>query len=806
MSLEQHSALIEQLKPLLMETDFDELFERLTASESNSTRFLLKMELKRIAAACTRIIDLRDKSELPCFEVKMGKQTHFLDEPAKVKFDEAVALYQDNYTLGVYEQVLEAHKQRRLKLRNLNQSNDAGITPYVANGVVLGSFFNRSEERMNYAIRISVSQDGRNELSGVTADLSVGGARIRIPAAHQFVADKPIRVKLLGLSDEYYDKDLQQGIDYQIVDSEKNPEHCWFRLKRLSGSEGLAKMLGNLIQGYKFRYKVDINDVLTAAIGLGFERHYLPHLPHLPLYVEQIEDSGFQITHKLLSRDNQAIQQAFQDENEISQLPSMLTPARLNRLLTKTDNPDHSLFFCFTFQTKGCIFFYSASLAELKQQNLLALFLGFGCTKSSWRVFKVAQHKIDHQKSYKSSMLPGDDSRYSSLVESQLQRFSHVLQLIDLTNEDQQASYQQWQQYSNEAANALKPFGQPKCKANSIKLLSLQFTERRNEARFSFKTYVKVSQGKVVAEGFTQDISSKGLQLTVAEAANFDTTAPVMLSFPKLQSLAGKTKLSQLPYRLIRTRRNGVTMHLAAMMGHTPHVGVEFLNKLIIQNRDKLEKLTEANSDKKELSDGLKNLLMRQLGPVPYFIEKTAKSMQLTTIGLSQQRNEVSDIFAASAADTLQYNLEPLLSHNRLKTDFIEPIRQMKPQHGLDYFEVFVQISRQSQGQIKAKCLQPHLIGDSDAQVHFIKQSQHLGRFMALRIYRGATGKPDLNYIRRELAYINVHAQHKAKELERRLWRIVGVGELLEITQEVQLRYPTLYQELVNAPLKTQTA
>lgn len=172
-------------------------------------------------------------------------------------------------------------------------------------------------------------------------------------------------------------------------------------------------------------------------------------------------------------------------------------------------------------------------------------------------------------------MLPGDDSRYSSLVESQLQRFSHVLQLIDLTNEDQQASYQQWQQYSNEAANALKPFGQPKCKANSIKLLSLQFTERRNEARFSFKTYVKVSQGKVVAEGFTQDISSKGLQLTVAEAANFDTTAPVMLSFPSYK-VWRKTKLSQLPYRLIRTRRNGVTMHLAAMMGHTPMSGWSF--------------------------------------------------------------------------------------------------------------------------------------------------------------------------------------------------------------------------------------
>ncbi|WP_394204813.1 PilZ domain-containing protein [Shewanella waksmanii] len=796
MSLEQHSALIEQLKPLLMESDFDELFERLTASESNSTRFLLKMELKRIAAPCTRIIDLRDKSEQPCFEVTMGKQTHFLDEPAKVKFDEAVALYQNNYTLGVYEQVIEAHKQRRIKLRNLNQSSDAGIIPYVASGVVLGSFFNRSEERMNYAIRISVSQEGRQEVNGVTADLSVGGARVRIPASHQFVTDKPVRVKLLGLSDEYYDKDLQQGIDYQIVDSETKQEHCWFRLKRLSGSDGLSKMLSNLIQGYKFRYKVDINDVLTAAIGLGFERHYLPHLPHLPLYVEQHE-SGYQITYKLLSRDNQAIQQVFQDENEVSQLPAMLTSGRLTKLIEQPENPDHSLFFCFTFQTKGCIYFYSASLAELKQHNLLALFLGFGASKSCWRVFKVAQHKIDHQKSYKASMLPGDDSRYSSLIESQLQRFTHVLQLIDMTNDDQQSSYQKWLEHTHDAANALKPFGQQKCITNSVKLLSLQFTERRNEARFSFKTYIKVSQGKVIAEGFTQDISSKGLQLTLTEAAQFDTTAPVMLSFPKLQSLAGKTKLSQLPYRLIRTRRNGVTMHLAAIMGHTPHVGVEFLNKLIIQNRDKLEKLTEANSDKKELSDGLKNLLMRKLNSVPYYIEKTAKSMQLTTLGLSQERNEISDIFAATAKDTLEYNLEPLLSHNRLKTDFVEPIRQMKPQHGLDYFEVFVQISRQSQGQIKAKCLQPRLIGDSEAQIHFIKQSQHLGRFMAIRVYRGATGKPDLNYIKRELAYINVHAQHKAKELERRLWRIVGVGELLDITQEVQLRYPSLIHSMM---------
>ncbi|MGL4834729.1 MAG: PilZ domain-containing protein, partial [Shewanella sp.] len=83
MSLDSHSALIEQLKPLLMEPNFQEIFQELTKDEDNSTRFLLKMELNRLASPCTRIIDLRDKSELPCTEVEHRQRRHFLDAPAK---------------------------------------------------------------------------------------------------------------------------------------------------------------------------------------------------------------------------------------------------------------------------------------------------------------------------------------------------------------------------------------------------------------------------------------------------------------------------------------------------------------------------------------------------------------------------------------------------------------------------------------------------------------------------------------------------------------------------------------------------
>ncbi|WP_252345773.1 PilZ domain-containing protein, partial [Shewanella indica] len=236
MSPDHHSALIEQLKPLMMEPDFSEIFLQLTAEESNSTRFLLKMEIQRLASPCLRIIDLRDKSELPCQEYHFADQRHFLDVPAKEAFDAALALYRNQYTMGVYEQVMEAHHQRRQRLQQTPRNQEGQGNPYLVPGIVLGRYFNRSEERMNYSIKISVSQAGRDEVRGNTADLSVGGARVRLPARHNLDLNRPLRVKLLDLSDEYYYRDLQLGVDYQIVDAQTEQDTCWMRLKRIGGS------------------------------------------------------------------------------------------------------------------------------------------------------------------------------------------------------------------------------------------------------------------------------------------------------------------------------------------------------------------------------------------------------------------------------------------------------------------------------------------------------------------------------------------------------------------------------------------
>ncbi|MGL5360181.1 MAG: PilZ domain-containing protein, partial [Shewanella sp.] len=451
-------------------------------------------------------------------------------------------------------------QQRRQKLQqSLAQTAaptaNSEAAPFIVPGIVLGSYFNRAEERMNYSIRILASQSGRGEMLGVSLDLSMGGARIRLNANHPFDFDKPLNIKLIDLSEEYYYRDLQQGVDYQVVDSHSNGSFIWLRLKRISGSDALTELLGNLIRGYKLRYKLDVNDVQATAAGLGFERHYLPHLPHLPLYFNRQTKS---LSHMLLSRDNQQIVHYFQDEQDVSQLSAMLTEARIAALLASPDNPDHGLFFSFTYNAQGQLYFYSATLAELKAKGMLSLFLGFASSKPSWRIFKLTLDSIDHYKGYRRATLPGDDAKYSPLVEQQLSMFSHIFQLIDLTNEDAKSSYQTWQNTSN--ANALKSFGQARLSSQQIKPIGLQFSERRQESRYVFKTSVTLSQGEIQAAGISLDISPHGIQLILDTPAEFVPNKPVMLSFPKLQTIAGKTELNNLPYRVVRSRKNGQTL------------------------------------------------------------------------------------------------------------------------------------------------------------------------------------------------------------------------------------------------------
>jgi hypothetical protein len=79
----------------------------------------------------------------------------------------------------------------------------------------------------------------------------------------------------------------------------------------------------------------------------------------------------------------------------------------------------------------------------------------------------------------------------------------------------------------------------------------------------------------------------------------------------------------------------------------------------------------------------------------------------------------------------------------------------------------------------------------------FIDVSVHENLFFAFRLTISRTGRPDTKYIANELGYINQYAKHKATKLEDELWSIVGVGDVIDITDEVLTRY-AIKSDIIN--------
>ena len=69
------------------------------------------------------------------------------------------------------------------------------------------------------------------------------------------------------------------------------------------------------------------------------------------------------------------------------------------------------------------------------------------------------------------------------------------------------------------------------------------------------------------------------------------------------------------------------------------------------------------------------------------------------------------------------------------------------------------------------------------------------------KIYLSRTGRPDTDYIAKELGYVSLYAIHKAKVLEEELWSVVGVGDVIDISDEVLLRYSVSAAQ-INAQLQ----
>ncbi|KMT65261.1 PilZ domain-containing protein [Catenovulum maritimum] len=809
-ALQDYASIIEKLKPVSKSEDLDSVLNSIASDIPKPKRFLIKMELKRLSSPCKIRLDLRGHVDGICREYDYQGITHYLDDVGVKKFEKGIKIF-GLYSTGVYEDVLNAENNYRvMQQRQKNPSRPlkastfteeaTSSVQYPAKAVLFGNRGVRVEERMIYAIAVDIELGISTIVRAVTTDLSVSGCRLKINDKYPLEKKQLIYLQYTGLEKDFA-LGLKDKIQYEVVGIEKKQGFIYARCKRTYDvtTDSFDDFLDNFINGNKRRYKLNLDNTVDAVITKGYEQFYLPRINSLPIFINENEQGEYNAAMMLSNDNNKHIIRHWLNESNVNCLGQLLTDKRIKDLKQKPGRIKEGLLYCFTHIAKGRIFFYSATIDELNQSpELKTLYLGFGANKPNWMVYKIQLIDIDPNLSFLPLTLPDNASEEakkwnkppSARVMKHISQLRYVALLSDFSDEEGQNAYKNTE-IDLSQVNKLQVFGHSKSEEIPlVEDIAIKYVNLRSETRFIYKTQVVISSDLFDKTGITRDFSSSGMQIEFPESLNLEKSKIIKIALPELQKISSKFKLKNLEYEVVglNKAKTVVNLRLYEQRG-TNHIGKQFFDELIDKNISRL-KTTNLGHVIPGLAEALRNIYAQRVLNTGFFVHKQGIRHDLKTIGYSHIPNPVVDLLSTESSET-EHSLYILLRQNYLNSFIINMLRRLQRHSKPLYQDLYVRCKlSESNEKDRFESILAHEIRNEAARKIFIQKSiQPKMMFFSLRVYLSRTGRPDTEFIAKELAYVSQYAIHKAKSLEEELWSVTGVGDIIDNTEETMTRF-----------------
>lgn len=778
--------IINQLVPLYRDPNFDTIFQKLTANESANTRFLIKMELNRRYSPCVRVIDFRD-TDPSCQKYVILGVTHYLGKEDLKAFADELKLYHGEYTMGVYENIIAQHKLRKAnKIEKEDQiSLETQISRYEVDTVNFASYFYRSEERMHYSSPAVLLLENGETVSVKTSDLSCGGLKLTLEKEIEYENRQPCWVTFTGLQKLIADPNnkLDQA-PYLILNQQKKNEKTSLILVKADKDQVFAQLIDDFIQQNKLKYSVSVDNLLLTVETKGYEQFYMPRTTALPLFFDKAASPKLIFTLK--SENNQGILEYWRDERNDDKLPSLFNQKRMQIMMDEINRTGsyETFIYCFRHMVRSHIFFFSATMEELEQTNTKELFFMVGSKRPSWRVYKFSFEKSDIDDQNVSQYIEDTVQQVDrERVTKELLKIGYTGQLIEVKSDEQGLSDYRAITLEQFNANELQIFAH-NLAVEPCRTEMLHYIKMRKEPRYIHKTAValKLANGVSVV-GWTKDISTMGLQLELAESVPCNKDDIVHLTLPKLQSLTKDLKLKDLPYRVVHTNQSQTIIHLTIEGDPDTHVGRKFFDLLIENNHDTLATSKELQN-LSTLSKSLRYLFTQHIFTCPLYMCKS-KPNRLGAIGRIGQPRTVYNLFSELISDdSSKFNVYPMLHDKLLRRVLLDPLREMQRFYSPRETVVFISRCYDHNNNICYDTMIDEDFSSYDEKRNFCSKALERNHLYVLKLFITRTGKPDIDYIAKELNYISKYAIHKAKRFEDTIWSIIGICDIVDITAE----------------------
>lgn len=806
----KYQTLIDDFRGRVLSTDFENNFLSAAARIPKTERFLLKMELKRLANPCTRLIDLRGHVDGECRAYEHEERVHYLDDVAIKVFEDLVADY-GSYCFGVYEAVMNTENNFRViyqKEKHQLASPDINATPtkvfektqYPAQLLSFGPYYDRCEERMNFAISIHIYLSDNTFIEATSSDVSINGCKFRFNQIEQIKLRQLIKIRFVGFEGDfqfgendlftYEVRNIQIIDNIQLIGTQRVYEGNEQR-------DGFRQFLKGYIQGNKRRYKINLDNTIAALQSRNVEQFTLPKITELPIFIEDVS-GAISPRYALTCFNNQNTFQYWQDEERRSTLHNLITEERLMRLKKAARLGKNLLVYSFIHTSHGKAYFYTADTDQLADNPAFAKqFLSFASARKSFAITQLSYLPLDLERAESPLTLANTIAKkdqYLNMpitddVKSTLSQLNDIVVAVNITNKDNAAFYQQ---LTTEKINTsqLRKYGHKRLSDTpAVDDVGINYNNQRQEPRFKYNTPVVASTDGVSWSGRSHDFSTSGLKIELHKPSVLSKGNIIDVSFPELQKITSSFDLKGLPYEVMRINKAKTVVNLRVYVEKHQHIGRSFFKALIDKNRAKLTP-DEYAMLSPGLAKALRNIYSGSLKTVSLLIQTSGSRYKIEVIATNDENSKLLSCCKQLSDRKQHFNLYPLL--NNLQATSLMNSTLKKMQAGdeaiTDVLYVSINLDNEMVDQAVITKLDSELSSDTLKKM-FIKNALKRGEFFCLQVVLSRAEEPDMAYLNPELSYISSYAIHRGKQLEQEIWSVAGIVEVFDITDEAMSRY-----------------
>lgn len=817
--LAQFKTIILSLIAYATHPKLDTLIEKLTPDIIGSTRFLIKMEIKRLAKPCALIIDFRPYFD-HCVPMQHNNICHHLDEISKTLFLDSIKKNNGVFSIYIYNELTEKAQQRhRAQLSAQEKSqirSKIAIEEVQQVSLVNNNFFNdpqisgKSKCRLFSYDPLGMSKKGKLAIGCEVTPLDVNANNCVIKTPLQSIEAEETLVYLW-----FYDHDSALAFDQEIVlefsveehKKTQSGQHSHYLLKLSQSSEKQMLYLFNelLAKRLTLTQQSQTKQIqpLIASINAKFhEQFLLSNTLDIAMLCAQYQ-AGWRPSISLKTPSNQKLWKFFSDDKGSDPLVRLFCNSDIQAAInSQTEFDDYAYVLKHQYITHNQTTFQYIIIWQSQLENdyaahaLLTRYLLNG----DYRYVRLRVLPVNAQQdAYVPSALPDYISPAMALLNrphnkqtttllkasTQLAILTDVTELNDVLALSHALAVQQLTLPNSTALSCSSKFLLAKLpRKSTMQVVTIDNNELRSEDRFEYELKLTLSYSDkqpINVDGISKNISTRGMLIALEKPVKLKPGANLKLNIV----VPYRGRLLTMPnqaYQLLSSQSDTL-LRLEINGAESKHAACQALRELIYQNMDSMRLCGFQQNSIYGLQKAMRNVYANNHLSIPFFIHQDKRQWHISSVAMNQHTR--IDSFKEEDS-CIKFILLKMVEQEKFRNYCLSLLNRINEDNPVEIFYILT-VPRKS-----------HSSEDFNFWFSDIKLLQQNGKLnevldkirsikkpSILRVQLSKPSKIIDKYFRDELNYLEQISSASAQEVNSAISLMTGIGEITDHTAQV---------------------